>query len=130
MPHQRPLTETQRAYLSEATDELFAAGIIEPIQPEDIKCASPLTLAQKLHGKSRLSLHKLQHRLNEECILNGHPPVHNIEAPENSNQSLPQTENSTMACNPTQSQKWRICQNYNVLNRVTHVFPAPQGDIH
>ncbi|KIM79208.1 hypothetical protein PILCRDRAFT_35472, partial [Piloderma croceum F 1598] len=49
VPHQRPLTEAQRAYLSEATDELFAAGIIEPIRPEDVKCASPLTLAQKLH---------------------------------------------------------------------------------
>jgi hypothetical protein len=28
-----------------------------------------------------------------------------------------------------QPQKWRICQNYGALNRVTQVFPMPQGDI-
>ena len=34
-----------------------------------------------------------------------------------------------MAYDPTQPQKWRICQNYSALNRVTHIFPTPQGDI-
>ena len=29
----------------------------------------------------------------------------------------------------TQLQKWRICQNYNALNKVTKVFPLLQGDI-
>lgn len=35
-----------------------------------------------------------------------------------------------MAYNPTQPQKWQICQNYAALNKVMHVFPMPQGDIH
>ncbi|KIM73944.1 hypothetical protein PILCRDRAFT_80584, partial [Piloderma croceum F 1598] len=41
IPHQRPLTDPQRKYLSKAIDELLAADIIEPIRPEDVKCASP-----------------------------------------------------------------------------------------
>ena len=47
IPHQRQLTEAQRAYLSAAIDELAKADIIEPIQPEDVKCVSPITLAQR-----------------------------------------------------------------------------------
>jgi len=34
-----------------------------------------------------------------------------------------------MTYDPTQPQKWRICQNYGALNKVTQVFPMPQGDI-
>jgi hypothetical protein len=26
-------------------------------------------------------------------------------------------------------QTWRVCQNYTALNKVTQVFPMPQGDI-
>ncbi|KII90756.1 hypothetical protein PLICRDRAFT_106483 [Plicaturopsis crispa FD-325 SS-3] len=40
VPHQRPLSEAQRKYLSNAIDELLTADIIEPIRPEDVKCAS------------------------------------------------------------------------------------------
>ncbi|KIM71879.1 hypothetical protein PILCRDRAFT_42565, partial [Piloderma croceum F 1598] len=49
IPHQRQLTEAQRTYLSNTIDELVKADIIEPIRPEDIKCVSPITLAQKVH---------------------------------------------------------------------------------
>jgi hypothetical protein len=42
IPHQRQLTEAQRAYFSDAVDELLAADIIESIWPEDVKCASPI----------------------------------------------------------------------------------------
>ena len=56
IPHQRQLTEAQCAYLSDAIDELLVADIIEPIRPEDVKCASPITLAQKVHCNPGLSL--------------------------------------------------------------------------
>ena len=39
------------------------------------------------------------------------------------------TNSPDMTYDPTQAQKWCICQNYGTLNRVTHVFPMPQGDI-
>ncbi|KIM78381.1 hypothetical protein PILCRDRAFT_35404, partial [Piloderma croceum F 1598] len=41
IPHQRQLTEAQRAYLSNAIDKLVKADIVEPIRPEDVKCVSP-----------------------------------------------------------------------------------------
>jgi len=107
----------------------LAADIIEPIQPEDVKCVSPLTHSQKVHGKTGLSLHEIQHRVNEECIANRYPPPHNVDAPSNTSPNEPQTKATEMVYDPTQPQKWCICQDYGALNRVTHVFPTPQGDI-
>ena len=127
IPHQRQLTEAQRAYLSDAIDELLAADIIEPIRPEDVKCASPITLAQKVHSNPGLSSGELKHRVNEQCITHGLPPVHNIEAPVIRTTTPPKDTETTY--NSMQPQKWHICQNYGALNRVTHVFPMPQGDI-
>jgi hypothetical protein len=79
IPHQRQLTESQKSYLSDAINELLAADIIEPIRPEDVLCASPLTLAQKAHDSPGLSLDELKHRLNEECSSHGLPPPHNMK---------------------------------------------------
>ena len=118
----------QREYLSDAIDELLAADIIEPIRPEDVKCASPITLAQKTHTTASLSLDELRHRVNEECIQHGLPPTHAVDAPKIPSESQP--KDPAMTYNPTQAQKWRVCQNYGALNKVTQVFPMPQGDIH
>jgi hypothetical protein len=101
--------------------------MIESICPEDVKCVSPITLAQKVHTNSGLSLDELHHRVNEECISHGLPPVHDVEAPKTP--TVTPVKDSAMAYNLTQPQKWHICQNYGALNKVTHVFPMPQGDI-
>ena len=53
IPHQRQLTEAQRMYLSNAVDELVKADIVETIRPEDVKCVSPITLAQEGPRKGR-----------------------------------------------------------------------------
>jgi len=114
IPHQRQLTETQHEYLSNAIDELLKADIIEPMRPEDVKCVSPITLAQKVHVKEGLSLDELHHQVNEECITNGFPPVHNVNNP---TYHTPATTNSPdITYDPTQPQKWRIFQNYAALN--------------
>lgn len=120
IPHQRQLTEAQRAYLSDSIDELLEGDIIEAIRPEDVKCASPITLAKKVHDNPGLSLDELRHRVNEECIRNGMAPAHDVEMPPHVSQPGNDRE---------KAQKWRICQNYGALNRVTQVFPMPQGDI-
>jgi hypothetical protein len=120
IPHQRQLTEAQKAYLSKSIDELLAANIIEPIRPEDVLCASPLTLAQKPHDCPGLSLPELQHKVNNECLAHGFPPAHIMDAP---SPIIPP------ASDEERPQKWRICQNFNALNKVTKVFPLPQGDI-
>src|SRR5882762_1075390 len=120
IPHQRQLTEAQKVYLSKSIDELLAADIIEPIRPEDVLCASPLTLAQKPHDCPGLSLPELQHKVNNECIAHGLPPAHTLDTLGPTTLTAPEEDHP---------QKWRICQNYNALNKVTKVFPLPQGDI-
>ncbi|KAJ6479553.1 hypothetical protein C8R47DRAFT_983338, partial [Mycena vitilis] len=47
--HQRPLTTPQAGYLHEQADLMVKAGIIRPIHPRDVKCVSPIKLAQKAH---------------------------------------------------------------------------------
>jgi hypothetical protein len=113
------LTEPQRKYLSKTIDKLLAADIIEPIRPEDVKCVSPLTLAQKPHETAGISLDELRYKVNMECLAHGLPSVGNIERP------LP----APIPTAPPKPQTWRMCQNYAALNKVTHVFPMPQGDI-
>jgi hypothetical protein len=81
IPHQWQLTQAQYKYLSDVIDELLMADIIEPIWPKDVKCVSLLTLAQKVHTSLSLSLDVLHHKVNEECISHGIPPIHNVEAP-------------------------------------------------
>jgi len=86
-------------------------------------------LVQKAHTNAGLSLDELCHRINEECIQRGFPPAHNVDAPKVVPSKSP-PKDPTMTYDPTQPQKWCICQNYGALNRVTQVFPMPQGDIH
>jgi len=66
--HQKPLTPPQRRYLYTSIDTMLSAGIIEPCTPEEVKCVSPTTLAQKAHQGKGLSLPELQHRINDECV--------------------------------------------------------------
>ena len=81
----------------------------------------------KVHINPGLSLNELCHRVNEKCISNGIPPIHNVEAPAVA--TITPTTDAAMTYDPTQPQKWHICQNYGALNKVTHIFPMPQGDI-
>lgn len=101
IPHQRQLTEAQRKYLSDAMDELIKADIIEPIRPEDVKCASPITLAQKTHDGQGLTMDEIQHHVNAECIQIGAPLAYgNITTPAD---NIPVSmKNHKLAYDPTQ----------------------------
>lgn len=120
--HQKPLSDNQKTYLNGAINELIAADIIEAIRPEDVKCCSPITLAHKEHDKPGLSLNKLCHKVNKECIANGMEPAYNVKLPPEGRDTCYQTE-------PAQLLTWHICQNYKALNRVTQVFSTPTGNI-
>ena len=111
--------EPQRKYLNKTIGKLLAADIIEPIRPQDIKCVSPLTLAQKPHKNAGLSLDELHYKVNIECIAHCLPSVEGIICP-------PPLLISTA---PLEVQTWCMCQNYVALNKVTHVFPMLQRDI-
>lgn len=118
--NQKPLTTPQRKYLHESIDAMLNADIIEQCSPDQVKCASPTTLAQKTHTGSGLTLEELQHRVNDECISHGFEPVF----------SLPPRTSPTPNDEINKSEpKWRICQNFAQINKVTKVAPMPQGDI-
>jgi hypothetical protein len=119
--HQKPLTPPQRRYLHEKLQTMLDADIIEPCEPGQVKCVSPTTLAQKTHEGVGLTLDELQHRVNEECVRNGLEP-HFALPP----RSEPTANNSGDKNNEP---KWRICQNFLQINKVTQVAPMPQGDI-
>ena len=57
--HQKPLTPPQHQYLYKSIDTMLEADIIEPCAPEDVKCVSPTTLAQKTHEGKGLRLEEL-----------------------------------------------------------------------
>ncbi|OBZ74276.1 hypothetical protein A0H81_05598 [Grifola frondosa] len=100
--------------------KLLAAGVIEACNPSQVKCIAPITLAKKVHEGEGLALEELQHQVNDQCILAGYEPIFN----------LPPRPESTDIPTPTAGkQKWRICQNFGDINRITEIAPMPQGDI-
>ena len=118
--HQKPLTPPQRRYIYNSIDTMLEAGIIEACNPEDVKCVSATTLAQKTHQGKGLSLEELQHRVNDECITHGMEPRFDLPP-----RTMPTPDDSKTDDSP----KWRICQNFSQINKVTKVAPMPQGDI-
>ncbi|PSR72521.1 hypothetical protein PHLCEN_2v11621 [Hermanssonia centrifuga] len=117
--HQRPLTPPQRTYLNKKVDEMLAAGVIEQCKPDQVKCVSPTTLAQKAHEGGGLTLDELRTKVNEQCTAAGlQLPYPNT--PNRHTEVSKQTRNTP---------KWRICQNFSQVNKLTEVAPMPQGDI-
>ena len=94
---------------------MLEAGVIEACQPEDIKCISVTILAHKTHQGKGLVLVELQHRVNEECIANIMEPRFNLPP-----RTAPTLDNST-----PEETKWRICQNFTQINKITKVAPMP-----
>jgi hypothetical protein len=99
---------------------MLAAGIIERAPPDAVKCCATTVLAQKAHKHGGLMLEELQYKVNEQCTKDGHPPA--FKLPERDIvEDYPPNK-------PTGPQKWRICQNFNEVNRHTIIAPMPQGD--
>src|SRR6267154_4233092 len=119
--HQRVLTPPQLQFLHGKIDEMLAAGIIERAPPDQVKCAATTVLVQKAHEHGGLSLEELQHRVNEQCQQNGIQPAFTLPEREVPEHNVP--------LQPDGPQKWRICQNFNEVNRHTVIAPKPQGDI-
>src|ERR1700720_4966781 len=59
-------------------DELLEANIIHLIAAEEVKCCSPVSIAQKAHAHEGLTLNELIHRLEEQCTAAGRPPSENL----------------------------------------------------
>ena len=99
-------------YLNKTLDNLKAAGIIKPIAAEEVKCCSPVVLAQKVHSLEGLSITELQHRVNNECIWIGLPPAHDLP---------PWEEGAVERSMSMHDPKWRFCIGYTLLNQLTKV---------
>ena len=117
--NQKPLTPPQCHYLYNSIDTMLEASIIEACKPEDVKCISATTLAQKTHQGKSLDLGELQHRVNDKCISHGM----------DSKFGLPPRMAPTPDDTTQEDPKWRICQNFSQINKITKVAPMPQGDI-
>ena len=119
--NQRPQSPPQKEYFNGVIDKMLAAGIIRPIDHQDVKCCGATTLAKKTHEGEGSTLDQLKHRVNDECTMAGFPPAF---------QELPPIDETHKNPDPTPSQsKWRVCQDFTELNKVTKVPPMPQGDI-
>jgi hypothetical protein len=78
------------------------------------------TLARKAHEGSGRTPNTLKHQVNDECIAAGFPPAH---------QNLPPIDEADQSLDtPPAQKKWRVCQDFAKLNKVTKVPPMPQGD--
>src|SRR5882757_6973151 len=119
--NQRPLSGPQKEYFNGILDKMLEAGIIAPIDHNDVKCCGATTLAKKAHEGNGRTIEELQHRVNDECTMAGIPSAFKDLAPRDFEQhNTAQTEIQT---------KWRVCQDFAELNKVTKVPPMPQGDI-
>ena len=119
--NQRPQSPPQKEFFNEVIDKMLTAGIIRPIDHQDVKCCGATTLAKKAHEGGGSTLDSLKHRVNDECITAGFPSAF---------EDLPPVEegDGNPAPQPTQN-KWQVCQDFAELNNVTKVPPMPQGDI-
>ena len=106
-------------------NEMLEAGIIRVIHPRDVRFVAQTVLAQKTHDGQGLPLNELKHRINEQCIKHGLPGEFDMPPrPE-----PPDTATGKDQGDEIRPTKWRLCQDFNGINRVTEVAPIPQGDI-
>jgi hypothetical protein len=120
--HQRPLSPPQKVFYDTIINKMLEAEIIRPIAQRDVKCCGSTTLAKKVHKGDGLNLEELQHHVDDRCIEAGFPTAFENLLP-------PKPVNTEMNNNIAPPQKWRICQDFAELNKVTKVPPMPQGNI-
>ena len=118
-PQNSKWTLDQRKFVHAKVDDMLKAGVIRQIHPRNVKCVSPIVLSKKTHESGGLPIADLVHRVNDECIANGLPPV--FDLPSRSEPMPPDDDKKPI--------KWRLCQNFKEINKATEIVPMPQGDI-
>jgi len=116
----RSYNPVQRAYLESKINEMLDAGVIRRIHPRDVRFVAQTVLAQKAHEGQGLAIDELKHRVNDQCIAHNLPPEF----------ELPPRPNEPETTTPREPPplKWRICQDFNGINKLTEIAPVPQGD--
>jgi transposase InsO family protein len=121
--NQCPLSIPQCEYFNGVIDKMLGAGVIAPISHRDVKSCGATTLAKKAHEGEGLSIEELQHRVNDECIAAGFPSAFEDLPPR------PGLHEDGPMDSEAPATKWRVCQDFADLNKVTQVPALPQGDI-
>lgn len=117
----RSYNPDQRAFVDAKVNEMLEAGIIRPIHPSEVRFVAQTVLAQKTHEGQGRGIDELKHIVNDQCLENGLP--NEFEMP-------PRPEpTTTPVANQSAPIKWRMCQDFGGVNKVTEVAPVPQGDI-
>jgi hypothetical protein len=116
----RSYNPDQRAFVNSKVNEMLEAGIIRPIHPSEVRFVAQTVLAQKAHDGQGLCIEELKHKVNEQCLGHGLPNEFDIPPPEPGPDRPPKPETPI---------KWRMCQDFGGINKVTEVAPVPQGDI-
>ena len=117
----RSYNPNQRAFIDAKVDEMLEAGIIRPIHPNEVRFVAQTVLAQKTHEGQGLCIEELKHKVNDQCLTNNIPGKFDLPLLPERNTAPPTPQNT-----PT---KWRMCQDFGGINRVTETAPVPQGDI-
>lgn len=121
----RSYNPDQRAFMEAKIDEMLEAEIIRPIHPRDVRFVAQTVLAQKTHDGQGLPLNELQHKVNDQCVQHGLPGEFDLPPRVNS----PCTTSNESGDSVKKPTKWRMCQDFNGINKVTEVAPIPQGDL-
>ena len=117
---QKPMTLPQVAYFLKALDIMVEAGVCVPIAAKDVKCVSPITLAEKAHAEKGMTMDELRQKINMECDKIGVPSPF---IPPLNAQPLVVPDHEGVI----QPEKWRVCTNYWELNKIMKVLPMPQA---
>ena len=116
----RSYNPDQRAFVNTKVNEMLEAGIIRPIHPSEVRFVAQTVLAQKTHEGQGLGIEVLKYKVNSQCIQHGIPGEFQLPPQPEPHDEPPKQDTPI---------KWRMCQDFGGINRVTEVAPVPQGDI-
>ena len=115
----RTYNPDQCAFVNAKVDEMLEVGIIRQIHPSKVHFVAQTVLAQKAHDGQGLCIEELKYIVNEQCLMLGLP--NEFDIPPKPEPNPPAKQNAPI--------KWRMCQDFGGINKVTEVAPVPQGDI-
>jgi hypothetical protein len=118
---QKPLTEPQLKWLYEVIDGMVAGGIIRKIPAEEAKWISAITLTPRDKGCPGMLTAKLRRKANAECTKAGLKPMWMNEEAGGAGDAEEDEQPREV--------KWRLCQNYIALNKVTPQHSFPMGNL-
>jgi hypothetical protein len=118
----RSYNPDQRAFVDTKVNEMLEAGIIRPIHPSEVRFVAQTVLAQKTHEGQGLCIDELKHIVNGQCLEHGLPDEFDMPP-------RPEPTIVNQEIDRNTPIKWRMCQDFGGINKVTEVAPVPQGDI-